>query len=112
MTLSLGSLEQPIDGFEPDDSLDAGDQSLVEMTDEELTAMALAADPDVLLDASAVPLTDDEPFPELLPSWYMPVPSARARKPWQKVAGLTVIMAFVIINALGCCITYGHLVAA
>jgi hypothetical protein len=46
------------------------------LTDAELSALALAADPDAVLDSDAVPLavvlgTDS---PAALPSWYMPAP--------------------------------------
>jgi len=53
--------------------LDASDD--IEISDEELTLLAMAADPDAELGADAVPLRPEGGFPELLPSWYMPVPA-------------------------------------
>jgi hypothetical protein len=82
-------------------------------TDEELTALALSADPD------QSPAPDAEPFQgsdgaaaELLPAWYMPAPRLRSRKRWHTSVVLLIIAAFALINALGFCITYGHLVIA
>ena len=55
-----------------------------DITDEELTELALAADPDVSLGDDAVPLrpltADGDP---LLPEWYMPAPGGRARRDWR-----------------------------
>lgn len=85
------------------------------VTDEELTAQALAADPDAPLPADAVPLGRlDDGFPALLPSWYMPAPvgspSARTRR--HKTAAIAVSLGLAAINCAGFCITYGHLVLA
>ncbi len=79
-------------------------------TDEELTALALAADPDQLVDADAQPWIDS---PEgLLPSWYMPAPVAHRHGGWPRAVAILVIVSFLVINACGLCITYGHLVVA
>ena len=52
---------------------DTGD--VLEIDDDELAELALAADPDVDLDADAVPfLPDQTDGDELLPAWYMPAP--------------------------------------
>ena len=84
-----------------------------QITDEELTALALSADADQALSADAVPFAGSgDLVPELLPSWYMPAPVARARKRWHVGVVLLIIAAFALINALGLCITYGHLVVA
>jgi hypothetical protein len=84
----------------------------ISISDEELTAMALAADPDVALDAEAVPWAAGEvDAGGLLPGWYMPVP-VTGRRGWvPRVAAALVIVSFLVINALGFCITYGHLEA-
>ena len=79
----------------------------------ELTAQALAADPDAPVAADAVPFGADAAMVEgLLPSWYMPVPMTYHRRSTHRIAALTVIASFLLINALGLCITYGHLVPA
>ena len=82
-------------------------------TDEELTALALSADPDQPLDANAVPFTSpDNAFGALLPSWYMPMPVTRVHKRWHVPVVLTIVSAMTLISGLGLCITYGHLVIA
>jgi len=81
------------------------------VTEEELTAMALAADPDAHLDEDAVPLWSltAEDSDELLPAWYMPSPMARSRLlyGWRRSVVLLLIASFVLINAAGLCVTYG-----
>jgi hypothetical protein len=87
------------------------------MTDDDLTAEALAADPDA-------PLADDaESFwavteaggatdaPRMLPEWYMPAPMAGAPPlhGWRRQVVFLVIAAFLTITAAGLCNTYGDL---
>jgi hypothetical protein len=93
------------------DVLDKGD--VMGITDEELTALALAADPDAPLgdDALALPLYPDEPF-GALPAWYMPPAMARVSGGWKRWAIFAIIAGFLVIDAFGLCITYGQLVAA
>ncbi len=91
---------------------DVEHQELAPVSLAELTAQALAADPDAPLAADAVPFTEADTAESLLPSWYMPVPVTFQRRPWHRIAALAVIGSFLLINALGLCITYGHLVPA
>jgi hypothetical protein len=93
-------------------AITAEHQELDPLSLAELTAQALAADPDAPLAADAVPFVHEAPTAELLPSWYMPVPVTYQRRPWHRIAALAVIASFLLINALGLCITYGHLVPA
>jgi hypothetical protein len=83
------------------------------ITDEELTALALAADADEPLSPDAVPLdvyaATDGSF---LPSWYMPPVMARRARHWRVPAIWVLIAAFLLIDAFGMCICYGQLVAA
>jgi len=81
------------------------------ITDEELTALALAADPDAPLDPDAVPIAQYlELEPGLLPSWYMAAVTARAgANRWRTVIVLAVVAAFLTIEALGLCSAYGQL---
>lgn len=79
-------------------------------TDDELTALALAADPDAPLDPDAVPLDVYlGAADEYLPPWYMPPVMARHRGRFSRVVVLAVVGAFVVIEAFGLCSTYGQL---
>jgi hypothetical protein len=81
------------------------------ISDEELTALALAADPDAPLDDGAVSLWDvaEGDDPQLLPGWYMPPPMVGTRRltGGRRRAALVVVISFVGINACGLCSTYG-----
>jgi hypothetical protein len=82
------------------------------LTEDELTAQALAADPDEPLAPHAQPFRgDDPPDTSPLPSWYMPPVLAGRSTPGRRVVALTIVGAAFLINALGFCITYGHLTA-
>jgi hypothetical protein len=82
----------------------------VEITDEELTALALAADPDESLDADAVPFESElRDEGSLLPAWYMPVPARFDRTGGRSVVALVIVGALLALNALGLCVTYGYL---
>ncbi|MGA9279499.1 hypothetical protein [Ilumatobacter sp.] len=80
------------------------------ISDAELTALALAADPnDVEIDSDAVPFGGVSSDEGLLPSWYMPAPlttiGVHRRRRAVIVAGL--VVAMVIVNGVGLCVTYG-----
>jgi hypothetical protein len=82
-------------------------------TDDELAALALAADPNPALPDDAVPLTLDD-GDSLLPSWYMPAPMGRhTLRGWRgrvtKAGAIAVIGSFLAITAAGLCNTYGQL---
>jgi hypothetical protein len=87
----------------------------VEIDDEELTALALAADPDTPIAEDAVSLWDlDRDEADLLPGWYMPAPMAgrrRLSRRQRRIAWL-IVAAFVAIDAAGLCSTYGPIVWA
>lgn len=80
-------------------------------SDAELTALALAADPDAPLDAAAIPLTSPGSIGAgLLPSWYMPaIAIGRAHRYW-KIVVIVLVTALLAIEAAGLCSTYGQLV--
>ena len=86
------------------------------LSDDELTALALAADPDVPLDDDALSIWDlDRPVPSSdLPDWYMPLPTGGTRQQptWCRVVAIVVIIAFLGIYAYGLCSTYGQIVFA
>ena len=86
--------------------------TLEPLTDDELTALALAADPDVEMGEDAVSvwdLAEPEADADLLPAWYMPSPMTRSRllHGWRRTVVLLVIASFLLINAYGLCSTYG-----
>jgi hypothetical protein len=89
---------------------DADHLDAVAISDAELTAMALSADPDAPLDPAAVPLdlylgTSGAPF---LPAWYMAPAAARLRGRVTRLLVLALVASFVIIEAFGLCSTYGQ----
>jgi hypothetical protein len=80
----------------------------LDISDEELTALALAADPDLPLPDDAVPLNSLRAAGEpLLPEWYMPVSASRARSDWRAVVAIAISVGLVLINAFAICVTYG-----
>jgi hypothetical protein len=106
----LAADEALIDELAADDDLADADE---ELTDEELTALALAADPDAPLPDDAVPFGG--PTGKgigLLPSWYMSPVVRSGRKRRYRIAVGAVVVAFVTIDLFGLCATYGPLVLA
>jgi hypothetical protein len=79
------------------------------ISDEELIALALAADPDQPLASDAVPIADylADAF-EPLPEWYMAPVMARHSGRRRQVIILALIGAFLLIEAFGLCSTYGQ----
>jgi hypothetical protein len=83
------------------------------ISDEDLTSLALSADPHPVIDVNAVPWRPlSDALTGLLPDWYMPAPSGRRRGTGTKVAIGVIVASFVLINALGLCVTYGFLTLA
>lgn len=88
------------------------DVAELDITEDELTALALAADPDAPLPEDAVPigvhLSQFAAAP--LPLWYMPaVTGTGGGRRWKLPVVLAVVSAFFLIDALGLCNTYGIL---
>jgi len=83
-------------------------------TDAELTSMALAADPDAPLDDDAIPLAVHlaQFAGAALPQWYMAPAMARSGRRWRTPVVVTIIAAFVLIEVLGLCNTFGQLTLA
>jgi len=81
--------------------------------DEELAALALAADPGTLVDDNARPLTDvfGADAPRLLPEWYMPAPMGGQLllRGWRRRVVVLVILSFLVITGFGLCNTYDQL---
>ena len=78
-----------------------------EISDEELTALALAADPDAPLDEAATPFDAGEEACDLLPSWYMPSLDIRRVGRARRVVVAAVVGALLVISGAGLCVTYG-----
>jgi hypothetical protein len=79
------------------------------ITEDELTALALAADPDQPIPKDAVPIgVHLAQLGAPLPLWYMP-PVVRSGRRWKAPVVLAVVLAFVLIDAMGLCNTYGIL---
>ncbi len=81
------------------------------LSDDELTALALAADPDAPIPDGAVPIGIHLGQPgTALPLWYMPpVARIRAGRRWRAPFVVAIVSAFLLIDALGLCNTYGVL---
>jgi hypothetical protein len=76
--------------------------------DEELVALALAADPEPALGDDAVPIRPlGAAAGDLLPDWYMPAPSTGVRPGWRRRVAVGVVSSILLINAAGLCVTYG-----
>ena len=88
---------------------ETGDPSEV-LTDAELTALALAADPDAPLAEGAVPIGIHlATLGSTLPLWYMPPVVRHGGRRWKAPFVIAVVSAFLLIDALGLCNTYGIL---
>lgn len=80
----------------------------LEISDEELASLALAADPDAPFDEGVEPFGAGlAPGSELLPEWYMPVPNTNGRSRFRSVAVAAIVVSLVVVNGAGLCVTYG-----
>lgn len=80
------------------------------ITEEELTELALAADPRTPLAEDAVPIgVHLAQFAAPLPLWYMPPVTRSGGRRWRAPVVLAVVIAFLLIDAMGLCNTYGIL---
>lgn len=84
------------------------------LTDAELTALALAADPDAPVPDDAIPIAVhlSQFAGATLPQWYMAPATSRSGRRWRTPIVVTIIAAFVLIEALGLCNTFGQLTLA
>jgi hypothetical protein len=105
-------------GFHVTDNLESvasefGDGAMI--SDDELSALALAADPDTVVADDAVNLWELAGHEGgLLPDWYMPALSSgsRVHPRWRRRVAMVIICAFLVVDAYGLCSTYGYLVVA
>jgi hypothetical protein len=80
------------------------------ISDEELTELALSADPEAPLPADAVPIgVHLATWAAPLPLWYMPPATRSGRGRWKVPVVVAVVAAFLLIDAMGLCNTYGIL---
>ena len=80
-------------------------------SDEELTTLALDADPDAPLSEDAVPFDfRSDADVNLLPSWYMPPVVVGVSRRWWRPLVLLLVLSFLFIEAAGLCSSYGPLV--
>jgi hypothetical protein len=81
------------------------------ISDEDLAALALGANPDAPLASDAVPLVmPPSGLGGLLPSWYMPIAIKRSTNRWWRTIAIVLVLSFLVIEAAGLCSTYGSLV--
>jgi hypothetical protein len=88
----------------------AADAAGLPVTDLELEALALAADPDTAVAPDALCLWDLAGWEraDLLPTWYMPAPMRGASAPtWQRWLIGLIVASFLLIDGFGLCSTYG-----
>jgi hypothetical protein len=88
------------------ESVDAGGR----LTDAELTALALAADPDAPIAEGALPIGIHlAQMGASLPTWYMPPVARQGGSRWKAPVVIVVVSAFLLIDLMGLCNTYGIL---
>jgi hypothetical protein len=100
-------MEIAVPGDEVDGGPDEGAVDAAEITDEELTALALAADPDAPVGDDAQPFSGGVGPSGLLPGWYMPAAATGSRGRTRRVVVAGLIGAFLLVNGAGLCVTYG-----
>ncbi|MGD0054250.1 MAG: hypothetical protein ABSC34_02280 [Acidimicrobiales bacterium] len=96
-------MERPPDGVD-DPALSSA------ISDDELTALALAADPGAPINLDAVPWRGGPDRTESpLPEWYMPSAMAVGRGRATKIVIISIVVGILVINAFGLCITSGFI---
>ncbi len=83
----------------------------IPLSDEELCRLALAADPTAPLSDDAIPLSLHlaQFAGAALPGWYMAPATARGGRRWRTPIVVAIISAFLLIEGLGLCNTFGQL---
>jgi hypothetical protein len=78
------------------------------VSDAELEALAMLADPDRPLDADAVPFSfSTGESGGLLPDWYMPAAASPVRGRVRRTLVGGIVLALLVINGVGLCVTSG-----
>ncbi len=84
------------------------DEIDLDITDEELAELAMAAEPHDPMADDAVPFRSIEVEGQpLLPEWYMPASTGRARRDWRSRVAISMAIGLVLISSCGFCITNG-----
>lgn len=84
------------------------DEIDLDITDDELTELALAAEPHDPMADDAVPFRPLEAEGQpLLPEWYMPASTGRARRDWRSRVAISMAIGLMLISSCGFCITNG-----
>lgn len=84
-------------------------QEDIEISDDELTTMALAAGADSPLGADAVPLHLGPSY-AMLGSWYMAPISTKRLSGWRMPVVIAIVATLVALEALGLCSIFGQVV--
>lgn len=75
--------------------------------DDELAALAMAADPHAAIADDAVPFDDGASSASTLPDWYMPA-AGSARPTRGRIAAAAIFIgSLLVVNCAGLCVTYG-----
>lgn len=83
------------------------------LSDEELTDLALSGEFNASCEPGATPWRGAWGSPPLLvPEWYMPRPTGRRRVRGTGLIVVLVIVGFLLVDALGLCLTSGFLTLA
>ena len=78
------------------------------ITDDDLIALALAADADRPIGPEAVPISlCSDATPGLLPEWYMPRPMSAGHGRLRRFLLGGVVVILIVVNGAGLCVTYG-----
>lgn len=81
-----------------------------DISDDELSDLALAADPTAPIDPDCVPWTFAGGVgANLLPDWYMPRPIASGRGRGTRIVVVSVVAGMMVVCAFGLCVTSGFL---
>lgn len=91
---------------------DSEQLAMMSITDDELTVLAMAADPDpTVADGPSFWEITGAPDRSPLPAWYMPAPfgglSSSRRSRWRRPVAVLLLVAFLVIEGYGLCTTYG-----
>ncbi len=81
----------------------------VDIDDELLAELAMAADPDAEIDDDAVPFGLADRGADLLPAWYMPgtLHGSEHHRVRRSVVVAGIVLSMLIVNGVGICVTYG-----
>ncbi|MCU1492956.1 MAG: hypothetical protein JWO62_720 [Acidimicrobiaceae bacterium] len=116
----MGPLSVPSGGCSGRDAADSAITGLVGLesgldddrfSDDELTALALAAEPDPVVEPDAVPIALGPRFSSsMLGAWYMPAVAMHRSSGWRRPVVVALVATLVVLEALGLCSVFGQVV--